>query len=380
MMVEEKTVETFQSMISSNYVNHWSVYDALREIWQNAIDEQERSGKEYTYDYVPLEKKLWISNPESRISLNSLILGESSKSDSRYIGQFGEGFKLGLIVLLRQGYEVSITNGTEIWYPSFEYNARFESNLLTVRVEYGDEQSYDGVRFEIAGISEEILDAYESFNLHVREDYKEEAIESSTGELLLEAELSGKVFVGGLYIASFEDLKYGYNFNAGVIPVDRDRQRLSGFELRHAAAKLVSHIYERESREKYIKELLSDEDAEDGTYLHLFVNDKELIDKVWEEFTEKYGQAIPTYYVGDRENLQKKYKNVNVVNVPQPLADVLQNSTQYSERLNALERREEDTPAIRLQKWYEQNIDLFPEALRVSFFRDIVDQSKAWRF
>ena len=87
--------------ISSNYVSAWTVQDATRELLQNAMD----SGEWRVEADGSLVNKGTL-RPEH------FLLGCSEKTSSDAIGQFGEGLKLALLVLARNGYTVSINTLT----------------------------------------------------------------------------------------------------------------------------------------------------------------------------------------------------------------------------------------------------------------------------
>ena len=128
----------YELSLSENYVSNWGLVEAIREIFQNAIDQENmaRPPKDW-YDDVEKEspnkmffnfavdshnpnkyRTLSIGNKESILDVNSLLLGETTKSDDkRAIGKFGEGYKLALLVLTRLGKKIKIFNygAREVW-------------------------------------------------------------------------------------------------------------------------------------------------------------------------------------------------------------------------------------------------------------------------
>lgn len=106
--------------LSRDYVSNWGTQEAIRELLQNAIDSNS-NGHEMYIDYNSNKELLTIGNKYTSIGSEELILGNSSKrNDSSQIGCYGEGFKLALLVLLRNGYKVWINNCkkkmvTKIW-------------------------------------------------------------------------------------------------------------------------------------------------------------------------------------------------------------------------------------------------------------------------
>ena len=101
--------------LSHLYVHHWTVHEALRELFQNAIDRQkEKTECSLFFSFIKEEEKFIIGNKKTTIGVDTLVLGNTDKAlNDEALGQFGEGYKLALIVLLRQKLTVLIHNGKE---------------------------------------------------------------------------------------------------------------------------------------------------------------------------------------------------------------------------------------------------------------------------
>lgn len=107
------------SMVSA-YVQNWDYKDAIREIIQNAID-QSVDDDGYDISYHRSDNCLVISTKDGALKRSSLLLGNTTKSNNEdTIGQFGEGYKLALLVLARDGKRTIIENpgAEEIWTPA----------------------------------------------------------------------------------------------------------------------------------------------------------------------------------------------------------------------------------------------------------------------
>lgn len=265
----------YELPISSNYVSNWGVKEAIREILQNAIDANECGyDKEISYD-----KKtniLTIKNMGAKLPISSLVLGNSSKSDmENQIGQFGEGYKLALVVLLRKGFGVTIINSDELWTPSFEFSESFHSQILTISSEKIEDEGF--VSFEINGVSQELFnDLYKDFPC-IDDDFGE-TVTCETGSILLDERFKGKMFVEGLYIQSDDNFKYGYNFSSDVVKLDRDRKAINYYDLRALTAK--SFATAENCHPKLFKAISSSVlDVRDIT---------DVIDEASDEFLEEY--------------------------------------------------------------------------------------------
>lgn len=72
----------YELSISADYVPEWGVVEAVREFFQNAIDEETRdSSNTMIFSYNEGERKLTIGNKHSELDIKSLLLGNTSKND-----------------------------------------------------------------------------------------------------------------------------------------------------------------------------------------------------------------------------------------------------------------------------------------------------------
>lgn len=230
--------------ISSNYVGHWSFWQAVREILQNAIDT-----KNYSVSKMESSGVFKIKSLAGSLELSSLMLGESSKrDDAGTIGKYGEGYKLALLVLCREGYDVLIKNGFDCWRISLEKHPQMGVECLTVDVfknTYIDDGDENEVSFIISGVKSEDFDIIE--DNYLRMDELSEGIEiiaENEGSYCFnEFELTEtkRVFVGGLYVCDLSDkYRYSYNFAPNVLELDRDRGSVSDFYLQREVTKLLA--------------------------------------------------------------------------------------------------------------------------------------------
>jgi hypothetical protein len=239
--------------ISPNYVSHWGLWEAVREIYQNALDEMSRSEDIHGgIDYDSDREVLSIFTDGGHLEPSDLILGSTTKaSDPTQRGKFGEGFKLALLVLARLNLGVEILNGYENWTPSIEHSDVFNSDVLVVNsVHHGN--PYNGVRFMIQGITPMDWDMIQR-NLHPC--HKDSIIDHADGSE------AGRIYVGGLFVGTMKEFKCGYTFAPGTIELDRDRGMIDGFDLAYETSRLHTACGDARTQQ------LIDENAPDVEYL-----------------------------------------------------------------------------------------------------------------
>ena len=225
---------TYQLSLHRNYVSHWGVMEAVRELIQNNLDHL-KEGEEMDYEFIGLN--LELRSHGASLDPAHLLLGNSSKSeDDKKIGSFGEGFKLALLVLTRLGHEVVIHNGERMWIPEFAYSELYGCEVLQIN-ETRVEQMDDILQFEIRGLSEVQQTEIESLCLPMQEVYRQEIIKSKHGEILLGEHQKGKLYIGGLFVCNTE-MWHGYNFNPDRMAVERDRQTVNGMDLKFATKEM----------------------------------------------------------------------------------------------------------------------------------------------
>lgn len=226
-------MKKYELSLSRNYVSGWGIEEAIRELLQNAKD---GDGK----GHIDIDKEngiITICNENTSISSSTLLLGNTSKKDDLdKIGQFGEGYKLALLVLLREGKEVFIKNGNKNWNPSFEYSDNFDCEVLCITETDGNGND---LIFEISGFEFSELDELENEFLDLS-GQAYESIQTSYGEILTDEKFKGKIFVDGLPVYEDDNFNYGYNFKPCYVTLDRDRKSINIYELKRLTALSVA--------------------------------------------------------------------------------------------------------------------------------------------
>lgn len=349
--------------MSLDYVSNWTIVDAVREIFQNSLDEEiQNPENKWYFDYDEEAEVLKIGNKLSRLSTKSLLLGNSSKrNDNATIGQHGEGYKVATIVLLRNGCSVNVYNYNEkeIWKSKIIKSRRYQQDIGVFDVEslgaFKSAQSHNLI-FEITNINKEAYEAIKESNLWLQDDLGEVIESKGYGRVLKDDKYAGKVFVKGLYVCKKEHLVYGYDLEPHLIELDRDRGLVDSFNLQYRLGNLIIHTKDM----NFIKEIRS---KWDGHYIHCFdyygsPDITEVYDDALKKFTDKYGEdAIPCTDTDSFNRLKKRGFNV---------AMVRENEKYYITRSSNYSPAEEPDDYDLCQEfsdWYENIKQYIPEEL-----------------
>jgi len=281
----------FELTIAKDYVAEWGVAAAIRELFQNAIDSKKRWYSKYE------DGILSIITPDTQLSTSTLILGCTTKlNDSDAIGQYGEGYKLALLVLTRMGYTVKVYTGNECWSTRFKQSRRFDNTpILTIDVEKTRVKYVDLI-----------------FSIELPEDvYQSEVVDKTlflhdhtvvmkddTVEVLEEH----KLYVSGLYVMDLH-LMYGYNFYN--LKLNRDRNSISDFDLLWRTSEFWGkHVVEA------TKLIFSSID--DVRYIN-YLSSSDFKQEILEYFYKTYGaSAYPVVTESDRSRVPTGYTGVVV--------------------------------------------------------------------
>ncbi len=346
--------------LASDYVPSWTIVDAIRELFQNALDQEVQSpGNKATWSYENGTFK--ISNKQSTLTTKTLLLGTSSKSeDTRTIGQFGEGYKIATLVLLRNNKQVTIYNYglREVWRPRFVKSRRFGTEILTFFIdkEYPWVTVPDNdLTIEVSGLTdEEWHNEIVPSNLHLQHDFDIEEI-NEYGEALGSPKHAGLVFVNGLYVCKYEPYKFGYNFKPGQLKLDRDRKLASDFDLRWLASKFWIN---NPRVLDFVEQGLADVSyLSDMTWYSAATR---LSDDAFERFRLVHGpRAVPVTTQSEADKVPTGYKAVIVS----------ENYKNLITRASAYEAPASDDPSPldRLQQWFDEIEELLTDEQQEAF-------------
>lgn len=211
----------YELPLTRNYVANWKMQHAVRELIQNALD------SESPFEWMINENKLTIMSRYTTLDSKTLLLGATSKAENdEAIGNFGEGYKIALLVLEREGYKTTVINGGVIWKPEFRHSKKFDEELLCI-VESSRPNQHGGLVFSIELKDENDIDQIRACCLSMQDNIGE-YVPVPQGRILLDRK--GELYVGSLFICN-TDLQYSYDINPEFIKLERDRQTVSDWSL-----------------------------------------------------------------------------------------------------------------------------------------------------
>lgn len=288
-----------------NYVRHWGISEAVREFFQNARDEEvEHPENKMLFDYNKEEHQLIIGNKNSVLNINTLLLGKTTKADnSDTIGQFGEGYKVATVVLLRNNCGVTIYNNKagEVWTAKKVKSRRYGEVIPVFDITkttswFKPKKSKEDLNLVVVidGIFEDDFETIKR-NMLVLRDYGESYEDPSIryGKVLLDESEKGRVYSNGLYVCTEPSLSYGYDLHSSEIPLGRDRNLTDSFKLRSACKTLIVLLCPSEF---IVKNLGIDElkyfDQSDFWRSDSKPKRDEIIEKTTNMVIKKYGDTV----------------------------------------------------------------------------------------
>lgn len=350
-------VRKIELTITPNYVSDWNFQDAVRELIQNGTDQQTLDPKNvFKISYDEQENILQLSNSESTLEINTLLLGCSTKSNNTdTVGQFGEGYKIAALVLNRLGKTFSVYNNSkdEIWISKFEYSEVFNEKVLMFEI-IPNHTSNDGLVIEIENVtSDEYNSLYDVWiGMPGAENHK--AIETSYGRIFTEKDMRGRTFVNGLTVEKEKNLYFGYDFKPQYITVERDRKSCSTWDMRNTTSKMICEALD--NGDLNIKDLM--EIANDGSFYDIYniqyqtytEKGRKVKDMIISDFDGNNHSAIP---VGNQSDYDKVKKlGGKPVFVPYEIAQIVSDTTEERMKELAEESWDRDfSVKEKLQQW-----------------------------
>jgi hypothetical protein len=351
----------YELTLVKTYVSDWGVVEGMRELFQNACDQEivDTTNKMF-YKYDEDNEVFQIGNLKSVLEVKSLLLGMSTKKDNEETtGRHGDGLKSGILALIRDGKEVVIYNygKKQVWKPRFVNSRRYGEEILTFFVE---EQNiwnpvpHNNLVIEIKGIDSEEYKEIKKTNLHI--ERPDDFIETPSGNILLDKEYAGKVFVNGLYVCRADEFMYGYDLKPKYIKLDRDRRAVSNWDLKLITRQMWLAQGDDQNYRIRAMAKVNSMDISGMEYVSK-TNMTETYTDSYEEFVEEYGDnAMPASY-SDYNEVKEQYPDAEIVSVNESVKELITRSAAYQIKSTTL-RVEIVKTSETLENWRGELYDL----------------------
>jgi len=287
--------------LTSTYLRQWGLTEAIREVLQNAMD-ADVDGKRMTVEHD--KGKLIVCNAGVRLEHNVFLLGSTGKANrSDQAGQFGEGLKLAMLVCAREGINMVLRNGGEVWEPKIEKSEKFAGEDVLVIHIRGGNKNLDRFQVEIE-FPEETWNAEKWRYLFVDKRPTKDVVHTTRGRVLLGEQDRGKLFVRGIFVCHFHDMRYGYDFDHANL--DRDRRVLASYEVREKCSEMLRECLSQTRGGIGKKDLwdMMSSGAKELAISEFDTPDPKLVDQMAAEFEDRYGDAIPVMNNGEAAELE----------------------------------------------------------------------------
>lgn len=348
---------TYELPLGREYVRHWGMAEAIREILQNALD----SESPFEYDFA--EDTLCVHSRYTTLPPSTLLLGQTTKAESvDTIGSFGEGYKIALLVLTRLDYKVKVFNGGRVWTPMFRRSRMFEADVLCIDDVSADE-ACEGLTFSIGGLSPQDLQAIRDSCLHMQ-DKIGEVMHTQYGRILRER--PGKLYVGGLYVCDTE-LKFGYDIKPQYLQLERDRQTVSNWDLQNR----TKEMWFETERYDEIAQLLS-EQCKDLAYVEYGAPDL-VKEACYRHFKQKHPGKVVAKDQAELEAFVKQ--GMEVVVYSGGYGSAIRSSGSYNSRHPAPPVK---TPRDILEEWFDDHKKDMLRPAKESF-PHLIKKADKWR-
>ena len=352
----------YRLSLSKNYVSDWTVNNAIRELLQNALDSDSPFDVQFSPDLSDMSKRVMsIRSANTSLHPSKLILGCTGKAeDADAIGGFGEGFKLALLVLLRNNLGVVIENGGYYWEPSFEIDPSFGIETLHI-TETRNPGNCDLV-FHVSGLTKEDVEEIEASCLHLQ-DPPENIIETFMGDILVD--IPGKLYVNGLFVCDTQ-LAHSYNMHPRYISLGRDRATVSDFDLLWQ----TKDMWFASGKWDYIAEQM-DARIKDFDYCN-YSTPALVKEACYKVYKERYDGKILATSQMELESFVKAGMR-EVIVVPETFASVVRDHDDYGHAVRVITK----TPTDYLQDWLRENKQHLRKDGKLKF-KTLLDMSQKW--
>ena len=293
---------TFALPIRYSYVPSWNTWHCVRELIQNAKDQEDSSGIPMSVTVQDAGDTIVIANPGANMDKSALLLGMTEKAHNASLrGQFGEGLNLALLAGVRDGLTLTIYTPDEIWRADLKPCAEFGGETCLVIKSRKRRVHGDGVQVTVTGLKERgyTWDTLKKRFLFLDDTAKENAVTvPHEGTIFLDEERRGHIYAKGIYVQTLPNYRFGYDLEH--VELDRDRNMVNHWDLRYRISNLFSKALTKETDQlaEVTYRLLQEPEVEDFHSLSSYITD-DVARRMLELFQAEHGDNA--YPVRDLE-------------------------------------------------------------------------------
>jgi hypothetical protein len=256
LQIEPQAVKKLTA-ISPKYVKGWTVSKAVREIVQNYLDSRKEFNCSGSISWDEGVAKVKDFGPG--LELKHLAVGVSEKSEGS-IGKYGEGLKLALLVLAREGREVTVKARGKVIRPKIEMDLTLGTEVLAFSIK--DMLPRHAAKHKGTTILFQCSEAeLEEGKSHFTEFLTRQTVSDSsedTGdepsrkaiEWVEKGKISlpgGRIFVNGSNVGKVEGALFSYHFQESEVGDigNRDREVIDRNVVENAVSRMLAQTSSR---------------------------------------------------------------------------------------------------------------------------------------
>lgn len=294
------TANTITLGVTANYCKDWTIEDAIREIIANALDASKKLDISWNGGIAT------VRDYGKGFKATGLLIGESTKTASD-IGQFGEGLKVGAMVLLRNGQRIVAESLGKRYVFTME-SSIVGTPVLTIAISASTPFG-KGTRVTFTCSEAELDSAKQRFlKLSPRPMFEKDILDHA-----------GAIYVQGLLTDTVDSI-LGYNLHSKEC-MNRDRTTTNRDTVEREIGKLLKHCKSHDAIEKVIKWCGSDGGNNKIVEGGLYITSRH--PRLWKKvFHEVYGK---TACLGKGNTERAMYMGFQPVQMPHGIAYLLDN-------------------------------------------------------
>lgn len=278
-------MKKIHTTIAASYVREWGSFEGIREIIQNGLDAHDK-GFKLGISYVRKKQTLLIWNKGAKLRSHNLLLGSTSKDmDAKQRGKYGEGFKVGSLALIREGKSVTIEFERERWKAVIDESPQFDDQEVLTFETGATRAKSDKLLFTIGGVTPHEWKEMRQKFLPIYSPEKQSIFRGPSGSVLMDKDLKGHIYCGGIFVTHDESFGYGYDFKPTSLELNRDRNMVDSFNLKWNTSKLWAYMTANRKGKLYDAKDMLEKGMPDVEYLESFA-DYTVKGKMVEKFFE----------------------------------------------------------------------------------------------